>query len=159
LTGSENFNLSSTTFTKYGLYYFIVGAELNKFTAVSLLGSVNLANSSLNHKGFKRLVNLLSSPDKTKRYHDKHEEKTVTAWRTVDHDRTYRPTELQWELGLGKTQFTRWVKALGLSSGEGRKHFYDETDRAELLRFRSLLNQHNRLDIAFSKWSDQGQAH
>ncbi len=82
----------------------------------------------------------------------------MTAWRTVDHDRTYRPTELQWELGLGKTQFTRWVKALGLSNGEGRKHFYDETDRAELLRFRSLLNQYNRLDIAFSKWSDQGQA-
>jgi hypothetical protein len=80
----------------------------------------------------------------------------MTAWRTVDHDRTYRPSELQWELGLGKTQFTRWVKALGLNEDGKRKHFYDASDRAHLLRFRALLNQYNSLEIAFTKWREHG---
>jgi hypothetical protein len=79
----------------------------------------------------------------------------MTAWRTVDHDRTYRPSDLQWELGLGKTQFTKWVKALGLSNDGGRKHFYSADDRAHLLRFRALLNQYHSLDLAFSKWREQ----
>lgn len=76
----------------------------------------------------------------------------MTAWRTVNHDRTYRPTELQWELGLGKTQFRKWVQALGLYKDGGRKHFYDANDRAQLLRFRSLLNQYSSLELAYSKW-------
>jgi hypothetical protein len=79
----------------------------------------------------------------------------MTVWRTVEHDRTYRPSELQWELGLGKTQFTRWVKALGLNNDGKRKHFYSADDRAHLLRFRSLLNQHNSLELAFEKWWEQ----
>jgi len=79
----------------------------------------------------------------------------MTVWRTVDHEQTFRPAELQWELGLGKTQFTRWVKALGLNSDGRRKHFYDASDRAQLLRFRSLLNRYNSLELAFSKWLEQ----
>jgi hypothetical protein len=79
----------------------------------------------------------------------------MTAWKTVDIDRQYKPKDLMWELGLGKTQFTAWVKALGLNQPGKRKHFYDANDRAQLLRFRSLLNRYNGLELAFSKWLEQ----
>jgi len=78
---------------------------------------------------------------------------TITV-RKVEED-IYRPRQLMIELGLGKTQFTRWVQALGLNKNEGRKHFYDASDRAQLLRFRSLLNRYNSLELAFSKWLEQ----
>lgn len=70
---------------------------------------------------------------------------------------SYRPQQLQIELGLGKTQFTRWVKALGINEEGKRKHFYSAEERAHLLRFRSLLNQYNSLELAFSKWREQVQ--
>jgi len=79
---------------------------------------------------------------------------SITSWRTVNAERTYKPRDLQWELRLGKTQFTAWVKALGLSPNGSRKHDYTERDRSELLRFRSLLNQYKTLDAAFSKWQN-----
>jgi hypothetical protein len=78
---------------------------------------------------------------------------TITV-RKVQED-VYRPNQLMIELGLGKTQFTKWVKALGLGNDGGRKHFYSPEDRAHLLRFRSLLNQYNSLELAFSKWLEQ----
>jgi hypothetical protein len=74
------------------------------------------------------------------------------AWRTFDLERTYKPQELRWELGLGKTQFTSWVKALGLSPDGSRKHVYTERERTDLLRFRSLVKQHKLLDVAFAEW-------
>jgi hypothetical protein len=69
-------------------------------------------------------------------------------------ENTYRPNQLMIELGLGKTQFSKWVKALGLNKEGRRKHFYDASDRAHLLRFRSLLNQYNSLELAFTKWRE-----
>jgi len=78
---------------------------------------------------------------------------TITV-RKVEED-IYRPRQLMIELGLGKTQFTKWVQALGLNKNEGRKHFYDADDRAQLLRFRSLLNRYTSLELAFSKWLEQ----
>jgi hypothetical protein len=70
----------------------------------------------------------------------------------------YRPRQLQMELGLNKTQFTKWVKALGLNEDGKRKHFYTPADRAHLLRFRSLLNQCNSLETAFIQWQKQNQS-
>jgi hypothetical protein len=67
----------------------------------------------------------------------------------------YRPQQLQMELGLGKTQFTKWVKALGMYRPDGRKHFYSADEREQLLRFRSLLNQYKSLETAYTAWSEQ----
>ncbi len=67
----------------------------------------------------------------------------------------YRPHQLQMELGLGRTQFTKWVKALGMYRAEGRKHFYSAEERNQLLRFRSLLNQYKSLETAYAVWSEQ----
>jgi hypothetical protein len=78
---------------------------------------------------------------------------TVTV-RSVGGD-SYRPQQLQMELGLGKTQFTKWVKALGMYRTDGRKHFYSAEERAQLLKFRSLLNQHKSLESAYAAWSKQ----
>jgi hypothetical protein len=71
--------------------------------------------------------------------------------------RNYRPAQLQIELGLGKTQFTRWVKALGLNHAGKRKHFYSTEDRCLLLSFRGLLNEYQSLDLAFEKLKEQAQ--
>jgi len=68
---------------------------------------------------------------------------------------SYRPQQLMIELGLGKTQFCKWVNALGLSEEGRRKHIYTEQERTELLRFRNLLNQYRRLEEAFDKWQEQ----
>jgi hypothetical protein len=70
-------------------------------------------------------------------------------------ENVYRPQQLMVELGLGRTQFCLWVKALGMTHDGKRKHFYDAKERAELLRFRSLLNRYNSLELAFSKWLEQ----
>jgi hypothetical protein len=78
---------------------------------------------------------------------------TITV-RSVQED-VYRPCQLQTELGLGKTQFTKWVKALGMYRPDGRKHFYSAEEREQLLRFRSLLNQYKSLEIAYTAWSEQ----
>jgi hypothetical protein len=67
----------------------------------------------------------------------------------------YRPRQLQMELGLGKTQFTKWVKALGMYRPDGRKHFYSAEERTQLLKFRSLLNQYKSLEMAYTAWSEQ----
>jgi hypothetical protein len=68
---------------------------------------------------------------------------------------SYRPRQLQMELGLGKTQFTKWVKALGMYRPDGRKHFYSAEERTQLLKFRSLLNQYKSLESAYAAWSEQ----
>jgi hypothetical protein len=78
---------------------------------------------------------------------------TITV-RPVQED-VYRPRQLMLELNLSKTQFCKWVKALGLNEDGKRKHFYDASDRDHLLRFRALLNQYNSLELAFTKWREQ----
>jgi hypothetical protein len=70
-------------------------------------------------------------------------------------ENVYRPQQLQIELGLGKTQFTKWVKALGMYRADGRKHFYSAEERTQLLKFRSLLNQYKSLETAYAAWSEQ----
>jgi len=79
----------------------------------------------------------------------------MTVWRTVDHEQTFRPADLQWELGLGKTQFTKWVQALGMYRPGSRKHFYSSEERTQLLLFRSLLNQYKSLEMAYAAWSEK----
>jgi len=78
---------------------------------------------------------------------------TITV-RKVEED-VYRPRQLMIELSLGKTQFTKWVKALGMYRPDGRKHFYSAEERTQLLRFRSLLNQYKSLEMAYTAWSER----
>jgi hypothetical protein len=70
-------------------------------------------------------------------------------------DNTYRPSQLMIEIGLGKTQFVKWVKALSLSPEGERKHFYTEEERIELVRFRSLVTRFGTLSAAFECWQSE----